>query len=159
MRKKISTLLMTSAVILSALLIPTVLAEKPTDVSGTWAWTASDLSFRVADGITFMSATEIDAFTGTFSGVGEGPFTVTIYPKGFMTGRGRTVFTGTVGGKSGTCVIMWVGNTKNDQGYWWFMWVIISGTGELENLRGSGTCWGPGPAGVAMTGKIHFDPS
>jgi hypothetical protein len=32
---KISTLFMTSAVILSALLIPTVIAEKPTDVYGS----------------------------------------------------------------------------------------------------------------------------
>ncbi len=38
------------------------------------------------------------------------------------------------------------------------MWVIINGTEDLENLHGQGTCWGPGPEGVDMTGQIHFDP-
>ncbi len=159
MRIKISTLFMTSAVILSALLIPTVLAEKHIAVSGIWAWGATDFSFRYANGNTFVSATEHDTFTGTFDGTGEGPFTMTIHPKGHITGSGRTVFTGTVDGHSGSCVIMWVGNTKNDLGYWGFKWIIISGTGGLANLRGSGYCWGPGPSGVTMTGKIHFDPS
>ena len=158
-RMKISTLFLTSAVILSALLIPTVLAEKPTDVSGTWAWDATDFSFKYAGGVTFMSATEHDTFSdGTFIGSGVGPFTVRVDPNGFMTGRGRTTFTGEVMDKEGTLVIQWTGNTKNDMGYWWFKWVIISGTGELANLRGSGYCWGPGPSGVTMYGKIHFDP-
>ena len=163
MRKKISTLLMISSVILSALLIPTVLAKKPTDVTGTWAWTASDWSVREAGGNIHYSATEHDTFTGTFIGFGEGPFTMTFHPDGFYTGSGRTTFTGEVLGEEGTLVIMWVGMTKwndaEDAWWWWFKWVILSGTGELENLRGQGTCWGPGPAGVVMTGKIHFDPS
>ncbi|UCE38855.1 MAG: DUF3224 domain-containing protein [Thermoplasmata archaeon] len=159
MRMKISTLFMTSVVILSALLIPTVLAEKHIVVSGTWAWSASDMTSRPAGGNVHYSATEHDVFSGTFTGTGEGPFKMTLHPNGFFTGSGKTVFTGSVDGHSGTCVIMWVGNTKNDMGYWWFKWIIISGTDGLANLRGSGYCWGPGPAGVDMFGKIHFDPS
>jgi hypothetical protein len=159
MRRKISTLLITSAVILSVLLMPSVLAEKPADVAGTWAWSASGITFWEAGGNTHYSATEHDIFTGTFIGTGEGPFTMTLHRNGFFTGSGRTTFTGEVMGKEGTLDIMWVGNTKNDLGWWWFKWVIISGTGELTNLHGSGTCWGPGPPGVDMTGKIHFDPN
>jgi hypothetical protein len=162
MRRKISAL-MISTVILSVLLIPTVLASKPRPlipVSGTWSWGVSDWSERYANGNTFVSATEIDEFKdGTFIGIGEGPFTMTIHRGGFITGSGRTTFTGTVDGHSGTCVIMWVGKTINDQFWWSFKWIIISGTGGLSNLRGQGTCYGPGPSGVEMTGKIHFDPS
>ena len=159
MRKKISTLLMTSAIILSALLIPTVLAKKPISVDGTWSWWADDFSFRFAGGNTFISATEHDTLTGTFTGTGVGPFTMTEHPDGYYTGSGRTTFTVTVQEKSGTCVIRWVGNTENQpEGDWWFKWVIISGTGELANLRGQGTCWGFGTQ-VDMTGTIHFDPS
>ena len=160
MRRKISTPLMISAVILSALLIPTVLAKKPTPVYGTWSWDAVDISVRVADGITFMSATEIDVFDGTFDGDGVGPFTVTIDRKGFMTGIGRTTFTGEVMGKSGTLVIQWTGNTKT-LGKWLCKWVIISGTDDLANLRGAGTGveTAPGSFELDLSGKIHFDPS
>lgn len=159
MRRKIPALLMIIAVILSALLIPTALASKPITVSGTWEWYATGISSWESGGNIHYSATEHDTFSGTFIGTGEGPFTMTYHPNGFFTGSGRTIFTGEVMGKEGTLVIMWVGNTKNDLGWWWFKWIIISGTDELANLRGSGTCWGPGPAGVDMTGKIHFDPS
>ncbi len=159
MKRKISTLLITSAVILFALLIPTVLAGEHIDVTGTWAWYATDISVRPAGDNLHISATEHDTFTGTFTGSGEGPFKMTWHPNGFYAGSGKTVFTGSVDDHSGTCVIMWVGNTKNDMGYWWFKWIIISGTGELANLHGSGYCWGPGPSGVTMYGKIHFDPS
>ncbi len=139
MNRKISTLfmLMTSAVFLSALLIPTVLAEKPTPVTGTWSWWADGFSVRFADGNMFVSATEYDTFSGTFSGAGEGPFTMTIHPAGYITGIGRTTFSGSVGEKSGTLVIQWTGNTRA-LGKWDCKWVILSGTGDLANLRGSG---------------------
>ena len=160
MRRKISILLMTSAVILSALLMPTVLAKEHILVSGTWSWEVDDWDDRYADGNWHISATEIDEFKdGTFEGTGRGPFKMTMHPNGFFTGSGKTVFTGSVNGHSGTCVIMWVGKTINDEFWWSFKWIIISGTGGLTNLRGKGTCYGPGPSGVEMTGWIHFDPS
>jgi len=174
MRRKISAL-MIGAVILSVLLIPTVLAKKHISVDGTWEWRAPsedvppgffDVIKVTDDGNVFIHADDDARFTGTFEGIGYDVFTLTIHPDGFITGKGRTEFTGTVLGKEGTLVIMWVGNTKNDVGWWSFKWVIKSGTGDLENLRGQGTCWGPGPegpylgyGGVEMTGKIHFDPS
>ena len=173
MRKKIPALLIISAVILSGLLIPTVLAKKPIAVSGTWSWRTPSMPSppgfftvkKLANGNTFIHADDDALFTGTFDGTGYDVFTMTVHPNGFATGSGRTLFTGTVMGKSGTLVIMWVGNTKDESGWWWFKWVILSGTGELANLRGQGTSWGPGPAGpgvwggVDYTGKIHFDPS
>ena len=168
MRKMLLTpLIVCMVAFLSTLLMPAVHATPPIPVSGTWSWMAPSAFFnviRVADGNLFISAVEIDEFTGTFEGTGEGVFTLEMHPTGFATGRGRTLFTGTVLDKSGTLVIQWVGNTKNDLGWWWFEWTILSGTGKLANLRGQGTGWGPGPAGldewggVELSGKIVFTP-
>jgi len=165
MRKMLLTPLIVCMVALLSLLSMPVHATEPITVSGAWSWIAPSDFFnviRLADGNVFISAVEIDEFTGTFKGTGEGVFSLEIHPEGFATGRGRTLFTGTVLGKSGTLVIQWVGNTKNDLGWWWFEWVILSRTGELANLRGQGYAWGPGPAdldvwgGVELSGKIVF---
>jgi len=163
MRKMLLTpLIVCMVALLSTLWMPAVHATTPIPVSGIWSWTASDFSWKYADGNEFLSAVEHDTLTGTFLGNGEGPFTMVIHPEGFITGRGRTLWTVTVQEKSGTLVIQWAGKTKwNDaEGawWWWFMWVILSGTGELANLHGQGTCWGPGPPGVEMSGQIHFAP-
>jgi hypothetical protein len=134
-------------------------AKKTMPVSGTWFWWADIVSQREAGGNLFIYATEHDEFHGTFEGFGEGPFTVVLHPEGFMTGRGRTVFTGTVDGKSGTLVIQWVGNTKT-LGRWKCMWVILSGTGELANLRGQGIGveTAAGSYTLDLSGKIVFAP-
>ena len=129
-------------------------------MSGVWSWTVPHVyEEKVAGGNWFMYAVEDDTFTGDFLGSGWGDFKIALHiRKGFMTGDGRTEFTGTVDGKEGTLVIQWAGNTKNDEGWWWFEWIILSGTDELANLRGQGTAWGPGPEGVDYSGEIHFAP-
>lgn len=153
--------------LLSTLWMPAVNASTPITVSGTWSWMAPSEFFKItklADGNVFISAVEYDKVTGTLEGTGEGVFTLEIHPEGFDTGQGRTLFTGSVLDNEGTLVIQWVGNTKNDQGWWWFQWTILSGTGKLANLQGQGTGWGPGPAGldewggVELSGKIVFAP-
>lgn len=168
MRKMLSaTLTVCILALLFTLSMPAVHATPPTPVSGAWSWMAPSDFFnviRLADGNIFISAVEIDKFTGTFKGTGEGVFTLQIHPEGFNTGQGETLFTGTVLNKKGTLVIQWVGNTKNDLGWWWFEWTILSGTGELANLRGQGKAWGPGPAdldvwgGAELSGNIVFAP-
>jgi len=168
MRKMLLTpVIVCMVALLSTLSMPAVRATEPITVSGTWSWIAPSASFnviRVADGNVFISAVEIDEFTGTFKGTGEGVFTLQIHPEGFATGSGRTLFDGKVLNKKGTLVIQWVGNTENDLGWWWLEWTILSGTGKLANLQGQGTGWGPGPAdldvwgGVDLSGKIVFAP-
>ena len=160
MRKMLLTpLIVCMVALLSTLWMPAVHATEPIPVSGIWSWTVPIVHrIREADGNIFMSAVESDTFTGTFSGTGYGDFKIVIHREGFMTGDGRTLFTGTVLGKSGTLIIQWAGNTKNDLGYWWFEWIILRGTDELANLHGQGTAWGPGPAGVDYSGTIVFAP-
>jgi len=159
MRKMLSaTLIVCVVAFLSTLWMPAVHAKKPITVEGTWSWTGEPVSIREAGGNTFISAVEIDEFDGTFEGDGEGPFTVTIHPTGFMTGRGRTVFDGEVQGEWGTLVIQWTGETKT-LGRWLCKWVILSGTEDLANLRGQGKGVETAPESYVldMSGKIQFD--
>ena len=145
--------------LLSTALIPVALAERPVAASGTLCWMAPSDSFEVtkaADGNVFISATEVDEYTGTFRGTGNGVFVLVVHPEGFATGRGQEFVTGTVMGKSGTWEIRWTGNTRNDLGNWWFEWIIVGGTGDLANLRGQGVGSGPGPAGLDQWGCADY---
>ena len=167
MRKMLLTLLIVCIVaLLSTLSISAVHATKPITVSGTWSWITPSISgpagsgffnvIRVANGNIFIYADDDALFTGTFKGTGYDIFTLRIHPEGFTTGKGQTLFTGEVLGEKGTLVIQWVGNTKNDLGWWRFEWTILSGTGDLANLRGHGTSWGPGPADIGVWGGVDY---
>jgi len=72
----------------------------------------------------------------------------------------RSDFEGTVMGKEGTLVIQLVGWRYLPED-WYGQWLIISGTGELANLRGQGIWWGPGFGAegpdIFYSGQIHFD--
>lgn len=69
-------------------------------------------------------------------------------------------------GKWGTLEMRVVGSSPDVPTGWEGKWVILSGTGDLANLRGQGTWWGPGydPANpleygkIDYSGKIHFEP-
>ena len=145
--------------LLSTALIPVALAERAMAASGTLCWMAPSDSFEVtkaADGNVFISAVEEDVFTGTLQGTGYGFFVLQVHPEGFATGQGRTVFTGTVLGKSGTLQIQWVGNTHNDLGWWRFGWTILGGTGDLASLHGYGSAFGPGPSDLDVLGGADY---
>lgn len=145
--------------LVSVLLMPTVGATGPASASGNWSWIAPSDLFRVtrvADGNVFISAVEEDVLSGTLQGTGYGFFMLQVHPEGFATGQGRTVFTGTVLGKSGTLQIQWVGNTNNDLGWWWFEWTILGGTGDLARLKGYGSAFGPGPSGLDVLGGADY---
>jgi len=56
-----------------------------------------------------------------------------------------------VDGKAGTVVVRLIGK-KPEGGDWFGSWVILSGTGDLENLRGQGIWRGPGYEGPQIPG-------
>ena len=76
-----------------------------------------------------------------------------------------------VDGKVGGLGMDAIGDRPDPTADWRGTWVITSGTGELENLRGHGTFWGPGwlppdggtdecPEGMGViyySGSIHFE--
>jgi hypothetical protein len=163
MRKKISVLLLCCVALLSALIIPIIHAAKPMPASGDWTYVVTSISERWAGSNLFRYGEEIGTWTGTFVGTSYDTFTVIVHnadpgPPSFVNVIGVINFEGWVGDKYGTLVIKFVGKKTGEPLEWYGTWVIISGTGELENLHGRGTWWGPS-FDLDYDGKIHFDPS
>ncbi len=71
---------------------------------------------------------------GTFEGTLVGTERDVIRPNGTVTGQASGVFTGTVNGRSGTCVFSLVVNVGMAN-----HWVVDQGTGDLAGLSGQGT--------------------
>jgi len=108
-----------------------------------------------------FSGYETFSFTGDFVGTCVGEIRAFILrARGGLLGAKGTAqmldyFTSTVKGKSSTLMSVTV---VFSYPFYECRWVILSGTGELANLRGQGT--GSGVCGVVGTysGWIHFEP-
>jgi hypothetical protein len=167
MRKMLLTPLIVCMVALLSLLFMPVHATKPIPASGIWTYTfpSTFIETREADGNTFIYADEDGLWhDGTFLGTSYDVFTVVVHPSGFWNVRGLSFFDGTVDGKEGSLVILFVGKKTGEPFLWSGQWVILSGTGELADLHGQGTWWGPGalepwvPGDLEYSGQIHFKP-
>jgi hypothetical protein len=71
---------------------------------------------------------------GTFEGTWVGTETAVIVD-GHLTGYASGVFSGTVNGRSGTCIFNVQVNVSGQQSHW----VVDQGTGDLAGLSGEGT--------------------
>jgi len=160
MSKKLSALIICIVALLPMLLIPAAYATPSEPASGTWAYTVTHIEdTKVAGGNTFRYGEEIGTWTGTFVGTSFDYFELVVHPSGFVTCQGQINFEGTVNGdKSGTMVILFVGKKNLEINLWSGKWVILSGTGDLANLRGKGTWEGPS-FNLDYSGQIHFDPN
>lgn len=148
-------------VMLSMLLIPLAYTAKPQGVEGSFDYEYELLEEpRLADGNVFVYAKEWETWTGDFEGTAESVFRVTQFSSGFWNVWLRGAFAGMVQGKQGTMVFQLVGKKPAGED-WYGQWVIISGTGELENLQGQGAWWGPGFGApgpdIYYSGSIHFN--
>ena len=168
MRKVLLASLVICMLALLSTLSMSVHATQPTTASGIWTYTPTIIlpSVRFADGNMFFEATSEDVWTGTFEGHSHCVERVVIHPSGSWNAEGLCTFEScTVTGESGTLVIHFVGTKPGPTADWSGRWVILSGTGDLANLHGQGTWWGPGaPAPgvegfVDYSGQIHFDPA
>ena len=92
-------------------------------------------------GSNTITILEITAcFHGTFEGTWVGTERDVIHPDGTLTGQASGVFSGTVNGRSGTCVTsLEVSLTLNGDVV---HWVVDQGTGDLAGLHGQGTVQG-----------------
>jgi len=139
--------------------ISVVHATPPIMATGTvTAGTFTTTGARTADGNTFLTgAFDRDVFTGTFDGTAPNLFRLILNPSRLNV-QVLFTFTGTVNGKSGTCIIKFQGNGEGIGMPIRGKWVILSGTGGLANLHGELSV--EGIAGVILyyTGRIHFDP-
>ena len=162
MRRIMSIALLVGMVAFLLLQLAVVYAKPPTAVSGSFDYTFKTTGMREADGNLFLYATEDEIWEGDFTGTSHAVFRVEMFNSGFWNVWLRSSFTGTVLGKSGTLVIQLVGKKPAEED-WHGQWVILSGTGELANLRGQGTWWGPGfdapGPDIYYMGQVHFKPN
>ena len=163
MKKKLSVLLICSVALVSILLTPTLIADasrrhdrpRARFASGTWEYTPGVKDFRYGDSYTFILGDEDGTWTGTFTGTSYDVFSAVIQPSGIVyLHYGLIFFEGTVDGKEGTLIISFAPG-ENIGGEWSGEWEILSGTDDLENLRGHGTWWGPSKD-LEYSGKIYF---
>ncbi len=148
-----------SAFLLLALMIAPVTVTAPMPASGTWTDTgASAPDVRMAGGNTIISQTGTTTVTGTFEGTMESNVKVVIHPNGKTNTWVIGVFSGSVDGLSCTLVMRFAATGNAVTGEMEGNWVILSGTGDLANLRGQGTVEGVGGVGGTYSGQILFAP-
>jgi len=168
MRKMLSAaLLICFVALLPTLSIPAVNATKPMDVEGYFDYISYLVSAREADGNLFLKTEEDVWWYEDIDGITlkeDSKCRVVMHSTGDWWYTGLYKVTGTVHDVYGSFVIHTVG--KKPEGLDWYgEWVIISGTGELEDLRGQGTWGGPGfdpstptvPGYIWYEGEIHFN--
>jgi hypothetical protein len=152
-------IILMACVLLLALALPlsTVSASPPVVASGTFAMGAPTIiDMRFADGNIILDVAYPIYMYGDMDGIGVLESRVVIHSNGEVTYNGVCTFTGTVLGKAGTLVVRNAGHTTG--GLSKGVSTILSGTGELANLRGTGTIQETAPGSGTYSGKYHFDP-
>lgn len=127
--------------------------------SGTWVFYPDHQATKKGDGYTFILGNETGDWTGTFEGTDYAVFFAEKNPAGTYVylPYGVIFFEGEVHGKHGTLRINFGPAVKTGVPMLWSgPWEILSGTGELENLRGQGTWWEISPTNIEYTGWIQF---
>lgn len=142
------------AVFASALAVvsaPVAYAAPPTPASGSFAATLSPVGSRSADGNTFISFTFTETVQGTLTGTRVGSGLLVIHPDGTINARVSGLFTGSIGGASGSAVFNESATgtlsalTSN--------FVVTHGTGGLAGIHveGAGAGGATGPTTFAGT--------
>ena len=104
--------------------------------------------------------TEDGRWSGTFNGMSVDTGTLIIRCEGSFSFWATVAFESVmVNGNTGR-LYMHVEGTKPDPfADWCGTWSIIDGMGDMENLQGQGSWWGPGytPVFPDVWGQIHYD--
>ncbi len=166
MNKRIFIVLTVCTVALLAVLSLPVYAQEQgaIPVSGSISYTYSVLASGESSGNTFMDGTEDEVWTGDIEGTGVSPFPFVIWSSGVQDAWLLTEFEGTVLGEyEGTLVMIGIYDRPDATAQWEGEWMIVSGTGDLEHLRGHGVAWGPGSTNtedgitdIFYTGEVMF---
>lgn len=143
------------------------MAEEPVSVSGSFDYTPQVFARVPGGGSVFVDASEAEVWTGDIEGKSVAPFRVVVSPDGSVQAWLLAEFEGTVLGQhDGTMVIASKYAKPSASAHWTGEWIILSGTGDLENVHGHGRAWGPGfnpkdpEAGpdIFYSGQIFFPP-
>jgi len=170
MRKKLFVsmfVVLTVILAISVMAIPALAKkDKPKKADGVWYYTPDFSGFQPIvfdpyDGDpnkSFAAVPYISNWTGFFTGDSKD------YGMAIFHGPEPMLFVDTVtfdevevGGVSGGLEMDVLGDRPDLDSDWRGTWVITSGTGELEDLQGHGTWWGPGWLGdPAVPGVIYY---
>src|SRR5437667_4903868 len=123
--------------IVSALLTLPKAQAQPIPASGDSTDCERVISVQSSGPNTIITLSETGCFHGTFEGTWVGTERDVIHPNGTVTIQASGVFSGTVNGRSGTCVLSVAANLtlNGDVTHW----VVDQGTGDLAGLHGQGT--------------------
>jgi hypothetical protein len=106
-----------------------------------------------------------DWYQGDFDGESTEEYNLILFKFGgvnFDHGfyMGRVTFEGTVLGIEGTVELLMQGSSPRpgSLAYWVGTWRITGGTGDLENIHGSGSFESNGLLDIHYEGQVHFDP-
>ena len=162
MKKFVKTVcfLLTLIALSTLVLAPaTANASPPTEVSGTYEFVkTSILDIRQAGGNTIIKdVANLDQY-GDIEGSAIFERTIILHSDGKYNVQGIDTITASVGDKSGTLTLWITGTGDMIAGTVQCKWTILSGTGELANLRGQGTLTGVSNVAGTYSGQIHFDP-
>lgn len=166
MRKKRSALLTLGVVALLVATAMPVQAGQPQDGGGLWQYTPTVVGERQAGCNLILTTTEAAIWTGTFEGESTEAGRVIFHCSGSASFKATVTFDEvTVDGKTGSLEMSVTGRFPAGGTEWDGRGTILSGTGDLENLRGQIKWWGPGAPGPGEQGdiyyssKIHFEPN
>jgi hypothetical protein len=143
--------------LLPALLLASMMsAEQPTLGTGTFtpASPPTILDIRMADGNTFITATQPFTVAGTLTGTEVLTFHEVIHPNGTANIESFGVFTGTINGIAGTVMSRNVSESDSNSQEGHF--TLFNGTDALATLHTEGTFTFVGSAGT-YSGSFHFD--
>ena len=156
MKKKLFVLLMV-LMALSMVTSPALARRRPDKAEGLWQYQPFVLDVKEVGCKTYLTTFENGIWTGTFKGTSTEDGKILINCKGAWFFKAMISFEGSVDGKSGT-LKMWASGWRPDTDTEWRgRYVILSGTGELANLRGLGRWWGPGATAPEAWGDIYYE--
>jgi hypothetical protein len=148
MRKTSVALVACAVLFLGLTVAPTTAAAPPrvtpgisrSAAEGVWTWvvTVMDVWKETPRGVQFASGSEDGTWTGTFEGSSVDTFGAELRPDGLWALLAIS-FEGTVLDKTGTLEILTTAVANDPDRPMRGRWTIISGTGDLANVRGQGT--------------------
>jgi len=107
------------------------------EAEGTWIDCNFAPKVRTAGPNTFVTVGIKEIFTGTMEGTYEGFEHIVVRSDGTGTFRGSGIFTGTVGGRSGTAIYSYHGGFGAEGAE--ANWSLVGLTGSLASVSGLGT--------------------
>ena len=143
-KARLVTLALCIAVALTLVAIPAAGATtQRTDASGVWSWGEDYGPFvfdpgKLVGGNQFFTGYEYGGWTGTFTGTSYEPFKGIVFKSGTLWAIITIDFEGSVLGRSGSAVMKLTVNAPPDVAMGG-RWVVVSGSGGLRHLHGSGT--------------------